>query len=120
MTSVIALELPPVVEGQEVWIKTPKTAEAVVVKTQRSVPVSTSSGRLTSRNRSQIRIRDSSAAIPPPGIPKDSTKLPPDQEEARPLVVLPSMQDDAPEPAEPEPPVLRRSEERRPTKVFDM
>ena len=112
--------LPPVVEGQEVWIKTPKTAEAVVVKTQRSVPVSTSSGRLTSRNRSQIRIRDSSAAIPPPGIPKDSTKLPPDQE-ARPLVVLPSMQDDAPEPAEPEPPVLRRSErERKPTKVFDM
>ena len=116
-----ARELPPVREGQEVWIKTPKTAEAVVVQTQRSVPVSTSSGRLTSRNRSQIRFRNSSATIHPPSIPKDSTKLPPDQEEARPMVVLPSTQDDAPEPTEPKPPVLRRSErERRPTKVLDM
>ena len=117
-----ARELPPVREGQEVWIKTPKTAEAVVAKTQRSVAVSTSSGRLSSRNRSQIRIRDSSATIHPPSVPKDSTRLSPDQEEeSRPLFVLPSTQDDTPEPAEPAPPVLRRSErERRPPKVFDM
>ena len=117
-----ARPLPPVKEGQEVWIKNNRqTTEAVV---QRSVPLTTPSGRLTSRNRCQIRLRDSSVAIPTPSIPKDSTRLSPDQEETRPLVVLPvpEVQDDIPEePAEPELPELRRSSRvRRPRQVLDM
>ena len=70
-------ELPPLKEGQEVWIKTPKsTTEAVVTKTStaRSVPVET--GQHTSRrNRAQIRYR-SSTTINPPSIPKESDILP--------------------------------------------
>ena len=117
-----ARPLPPVKEGQEVWIKNNRqTTEAVV---QRSVPLTTPSGRLTSRNRCQIRLRDSSVAIPTPSIPKDSNRLSPDQEETRPLVVLPvpEVQDDIPEePAEPELPELRRSSRvRRPRQVLDM
>ena len=73
-----ARELPRLREGQEVWIKTPKTTEAVV---SRSIPVTTSSGHNSRRNRSQLKLRQASATIHPPSVPKDSCTIHPHQEQ---------------------------------------
>ena len=68
-------ELPDLRPGQEVWIKTPRTEEGVVVPS-RSVDIQTSSGFKTRRNRSHLRLRDSSQVVPAPSLPKDHNHLP--------------------------------------------
>ena len=69
-----ARELPVLKPGQHVWLKTPRTEEGVVVK--RSVDVQTSSGHVTRRNRTQLRIRDPNSRVPVPSLPKDNSQLP--------------------------------------------
>ena len=110
--------MPPVREGQEVWIKTPGTTEAIVQPSvsqrsvpQRSVPLVTPTGRLTSRNRSQIRIRDSKHSIKCPSVLKDSFKLPPHSEKTDVIVptdVCPDVcPNDVATPVDPELPASR-------------
>ena len=120
-----ARELPPVREGQEVWIKTPGTTEAVVQSSvsqrsvpQRSVPLITPTGRLTSRNRSQIRFRDSNHPIKGPSVPKESTKLLPDSGKADVIVPANVGPNDVATPVEPEIPASRpRRVIRKPDKL---
>ena len=69
-----ARELSVLKPGQHVWLKTPRTEEGVVVK--RSVDVQTSSGHVTRRNRTQLRIRDPRVPVPVPSLPKDNSRLP--------------------------------------------
>ena len=68
-------ELPDLRPGQPVWLKTPRNEEAVVVP-KRSVDIQTSSGFNTRRNRSHLRVRDSSKVVPVPSLPKDTNHLP--------------------------------------------
>ena len=73
-----AQPLPSLKPGQPVWLKTPKTEEGVVLpgdtKNKRSVPVQSSSGRRTRRNRAHLRVRK--GQIPDPSLPKDTSSLP--------------------------------------------
>ena len=68
-------DLPDLRPGQQVWLKTPRTEEGVVVP-NRSVDIQTSSGFKTRRNRSHLRLRDSSQVVPVPSLPKDTSHLP--------------------------------------------
>ena len=82
-----ARPLPPVKEGQSVRVKTPTETDAVVLRSvpgsnQRSVPLRTENGRVTSRNRSQLRFRDPNHSIQISSVPKESTKLNPDEGKA--------------------------------------
>ena len=82
-----ARPLPPVKEGQSVRVKTPTETDAVVLRSvpgsnQRSVPLQTENGRVTSRNRSQLRFRDPNHSIQISSVPKESTKLNPDEGKA--------------------------------------
>ena len=69
--------------GQPVWIKTPKTSEAVVLPTpdsRRSVNVKTETG-LTRRNRSHLRIRDPTTKMSHPSHPNEKALLIPSRKE---------------------------------------
>ena len=73
-----AKPLPQLNPGQPVWLKSPKTEEGVVLpgdsQNKRSVPVQSSSGRRTRRNRAHLRVRK--GQVPVPSLPKDTTSLP--------------------------------------------
>ena len=80
-----ARELPTLQPGQHVWLKTPKTEEGVVVK--RSVDVKTSSGHVTRRNRTQLRIRDPNARVQASSSLKENSQLPTLGHPERPIVI---------------------------------
>ena len=66
-------KLPSLKPGQPVWIKTPKTTEAIVLPTpasSRSVNVKTETG-VTRRNRSHLRLRDPEAVVNQPSHPRE-------------------------------------------------
>ena len=105
-------ELPVLKPGQPVWIKTPRTEEGVVVK--RSVDVQTSSGHITRRNRTQLRIRDPNSRVPVSSPPKDTSQLPtlgiPEREVAeREVIDIPDLVIEKPSEENPRPSVTTRS-----------
>ena len=66
-------KLPSLKPGQPVWIKTPKTTEAIVLPTpasSRSVNVKTETG-VTRRNRSHLRLRDPETVVNRPSHPRE-------------------------------------------------
>ena len=73
-----AKPLPRLYPGQPVWLKAPKTEEGVVLpgdsQNRRSVPVQSSSGHRTRRNRAHLRVRK--GQVPVPSLPKDTASLP--------------------------------------------
>ena len=117
-----ARPLPPVKEGQSVRVKTPTETDAVVLRSvpgsnQRSVPLKTENGRVTSRNRSQLRFRDPNHSIQVSSVPKESTKLNPDEGKAD--VTIPTeVPSDVATPVVPELPASRpRRVIRKPVKL---
>ena len=117
-----ARPLPPVKEGQSVRVKTPTETDAVVLRSvpgsnQRSVPLQTENGRVTSRNRSQLRFRYPNHSIQVSSVPKESTKLNPDEGKAD--VTIPTdIPSDVATPVVPELPASRpRRVIRKPVKL---
>ena len=117
-----ARPLPPVKEGQSVRVKTPTETDAVVLRSvpgsnQRSVPLQTENGRVTSRNRSQLRFRYPNHSIQVSSVPKESTKLNPDEGKAD--VTIPTeVPSDVATPVVPELPASRpRRVIRKPVKL---
>ncbi|GAB1602716.1 uncharacterized protein K02A2.6-like, partial [Argonauta hians] len=72
-----ARERAPIMEGQAVWLKTPKTSPAIVVGKQspRSVVVETESGNVR-RNRSHLRNRGIKTNFPHIATPREMSTLP--------------------------------------------